>query len=108
MAISPVKVPPLIDLQVLSPLAWIRRENDRRRLGNTGLMSRRTLVWYLKEHARLVEGALPDSESVELTEEQRRAVEWHLIQSAALATRWIESMRSNDYTNKTAQEPTNG
>lgn len=89
-------VPALIDLQVLSPMAWVKRENERQGTGKINLMPRRALLYYLKEQTRLIEGSLPLSESSDLTEEQRRHLEWHLIQTASLAMRWIETLRTDD------------
>lgn len=108
MAIVLEGVPALIDLQVLSPIAWVKRENERQGLDVVNVAGPRTLLHYLKQQADIIEMILDESAGGVLTEEQFRAIDWNLIQSASLATRWMESLRERYAETQRTQEPTHG
>ena len=95
-------VPALIDLQVLSPMAWVKREKDR--IGATPEAKR----WIARDYldalrggaayaGELSRGEVPHGEG---PEGNRRRLEFTLIRLATDAVLLLEKLRSGDFENQ--------
>ena len=91
------ELPPLLDLQVLSPLAWVKREKDR--IGAVPAVK----SWIARDYLdTLKSGAAYAGEIMcgevehgEGAEGDRRRLEFTLICLAAHATLWLDKIREN-------------
>lgn len=89
-------IPATTDLQVLSPIAWVGLEKER--LAKTSLLTGltpETCLWILQEKVSTVARSLPEKMGLTTDENQRR-LEYGLIQTAAVAVLWLESIRRQE------------
>lgn len=99
-AVSECRVTPeLIDIHVLSPLAWIKREVER--VEKESYVSPK--LWGSIPHSVSLRAHAENAEQTRLqatdgqfltTEEYHRRLEWELIQVATHAVLWIDAIRA--------------